>query len=104
MSHNNPAVILSAVKVLLKSLDYITDKELKKTLLKKLAAPLVSLLAAEAELQYVALRNINFILQKQPMIFENNIKVFYCKFNDPVYVKLEKIDILVKVADKNNAE
>jgi len=50
------------------------------------------------------LRNINFILQKQPMIFENNIKMFYCKFNDPVYVKLEKIEILIKVADKANSE
>jgi len=65
---------------------------------------LISLLSCEAELQYVSLRNISFILQKQPQIFENNIKVFYCKFNDPVYVKLEKIDILVKVADKNNCD
>jgi AP-1 complex subunit beta-1 len=30
--------------------------------------------------------------------------VFYCKFNDPVYVKIEKVDILIKVADKNNCE
>jgi hypothetical protein len=30
--------------------------------LKKLAAPLITLLASEAELQYVALRNISFIL------------------------------------------
>jgi len=30
--------------------------------------------------------------------------VFFCKYNDPVYVKLEKIDILVKVADDKNVE
>jgi len=30
--------------------------------------------------------------------------VFFCKFNDPIYVKLEKIDILIKVADDKNAE
>ena len=52
----------------------------------------------------MALRNISFILQKQPTIFENNVKVFYCKFNDPVYVKLEKVEILVKVADKSNSD
>jgi len=52
----------------------------------------------------VALRNINFVLQKQPTIFENNVKVFFCKFNDPLYVKIEKIDILVKVAEDKNAE
>ncbi len=32
------------------------------------------------------------------------MKVFFCKFNDPLYVKLEKIDILVKVAEDKNAE
>lgn len=30
--------------------------------------------------------------------------MFYCKFNDPVFVKLEKIEILVKVADKQNCD
>jgi len=30
--------------------------------------------------------------------------VFFCKFNDPVYVKLEKIDVLVKVSDDKNAD
>lgn len=104
LSHNNPAVLLSSVKVLLKNIDYIKDAVLRQGVIKKLAAPLISLLACEAELQYVALRNISFILQKQPTIFENNVKVFYCKFNDPVYVKMEKVDILIKVVDKTNCD
>ena len=82
----------------------ISNTELTKATSKKLSAPLVSLLTCEAEIQYVSLRNINFILQKAPTIFENHVKNFFCKFNDPVYVKLEKIDVLVKVADGNNAE
>ena len=76
----------------------------KSAVVKKLAAPLITLLANEAEIQYVALRNINFVLQKQPTIFESNVKVFFCKFNDPLYVKLEKIEILIKVAEDRNAE
>lgn len=104
LTHNNPAVILSVVKVMLKFMDNITNQELLKGVVKKLSAPLVTLLSSEAEIQYVALRNINFILQKHPGIFENNVRVFFCKFNDPVYVKLEKIDILVKVSDEKNAE
>lgn len=104
LAHNNPAVILSAVKVVLKSVDVLPSGANKKEVVKKLAAPLITLLSCEAELQYVALRNINFVLQKQPTIFESNVKVFFCKFNDPLYVKLEKIDILVKVAEDRNAE
>ena len=37
-------------------------------------------------------------------MFENHVKVFFCKFNDPLYVKLEKIEILIKVVDEKNAE
>ncbi len=61
LSHNNPAVIMSAVKTVLKFIENISA-ELKKGVIKKLAAPLISLLSCEPELQYVALRNINFIL------------------------------------------
>jgi vesicle coat complex subunit len=32
------------------------------------------------------------------------VKVFFAKYNDPLYVKLEKIDILVKVTHDANAE
>lgn len=104
LSHNNPAVILSAVKVILKAIEAMPKGDAKTAVVKKLAAPLITLLSCEAEIQYVALRNINFVLQKQPTIFESNVKVFFCKFNDPLYVKLEKIEILIKVAEDRNAE
>jgi len=42
-----------------------SDTEYQNTLLKKLAPPLVTLLSAEPEIQYVALRNINLIVQKR---------------------------------------
>lgn len=103
LSHNNPAVILAAVKCILKCTDLI-PASLKLTVIKKLAAPLVTLLSCEPEIQYIALRNINFVLQKEPAIFESSIKVFFCKFNDPLYLKLEKIEVLVKVVVESNSE
>ena len=36
--------------------------------------------------------------------FENSIKVFFCKFNDPLYLKLEKIEVLIKVVVEANSE
>lgn len=50
LSHNNPAVILSAVKVVLKYMDLIANAELMKGVVKKLSAPLLSLLSTEAEI------------------------------------------------------
>ena len=42
---------------------------------KKMAPPLVTLLGAEPEVQYVALRNINLVVQKRPAILANEVKV-----------------------------
>ncbi|KAG5840331.1 hypothetical protein ANANG_G00187670 [Anguilla anguilla] len=64
--------------------------------------PLVTLLSAEPELQYVALRNINLIVQKRPEILKHEMKVFFVKYNDPIYVKLEKLDIMIRLASQAN--
>ena len=42
-----------------------TQSEAVGNLLKKLAPPMVTLLSADQEIQYVALRNINLIVQKR---------------------------------------
>jgi len=39
--------------------------DFSNNVVKKLSAPLVTLLSAEPEIQYVALRNINLIIQKR---------------------------------------
>ncbi|CAJ0641418.1 7833_t:CDS:10 [Entrophospora sp. SA101] len=75
-----------------------------RQLIRKMAPPLVTLLASPPEVQYVALRNINLILQKQPDILQNEIRVFFCKYNDPPYVKLEKLEIIIKLASEKNVD
>lgn len=64
----------------------------------------VTLLSSEPEMQYVALRNINLVLQRRPEVLTQDMRVFFCKYNDPQYVKLEKLDIMVKLASEKNAE
>lgn len=44
------------------------DSDYYNTLLKKLSPPLVTLLSGEPEVQYVALRNINLIVQKRYIV------------------------------------
>lgn len=78
------------------------DAEFVNNLSKKLAPPLVTLLSSEPEVQYVALRNINLIIQKRPEVLKHEMKVFFVKYNDPIYVKLEKLDIMIRLASHNN--
>lgn len=63
----------------------------------------MSLLAwNQPEIQYVILRNISIIIQKYPVLFEKDVKVFFCAFNEPYYVKYEKLDIMVRICDNKN--
>jgi len=103
LAHANAAVVLSAVKVLMKFMEMMpSETEFIQNLTKKLAPPLVTLLSTEPEVQYVALRNINLIVQKRPDILKHEIKVFFVKYNDPIYVKLEKLDIMIRLASEQN--
>ena len=43
----------------------------------------------------VAIRNINLIIQKRADILKNEMKVFFVKYNNPIYIKLEKLDIMI---------
>lgn len=64
----------------------------------------MTLVSSAPEVQYVALRNINLLLQKQPEILAKEMRVFFCKYNDPPYVKLEKLEIMIRIANEKNYE
>ena len=101
LSHSNAAVVLSASKVLIRYMDFIEDNDKTRSICRKLAPPLVSLMSSNPEIQYIAIKNINLILQKRSEIFRKGeeMKVFFCNFNDPLYVKLEKLEIMIRLVD-----
>jgi vesicle coat complex subunit len=65
---------------------------------------IVTLLSSGPEVQYVALRNILLIIQRRPAVLKNDVKVFFCKYNDPVYVKLAKLEIMYRLAGEENVK
>jgi len=105
LNHANSAVVLAAVKVIMMYMEEIKVPETVKGLCKKIAPPLVTLLTTkEPEIQYVALRNINLIVQKRPNILAHEMRVFFIKYNDPIYVKMEKLEIMIMLASERNIE
>ncbi|GKT55804.1 AP-1 adaptor complex subunit [Colletotrichum tofieldiae] len=99
--HVNPSVVLAAVKVVFIHMKAVSP-ELVRSYLKKMAPPLVTLVASAPEVQYVALRNIDLLLQAKPDILSKELRVFFCKYNDPPYVKLQKLEIMVRIANEKN--
>lgn len=102
--HVNPSVVLAAVKVVFLHMQHIENPTLHATYLKKMSPPLVTLVSSQPEVQYVALRNIDLLLQKQPGILDKEMRVFFCKYNDPPYLKLQKLEIMVRIANSQNVD
>lgn len=108
-------------QVLLLNMRFIKDQNLIKTFCRKMAPPLgmfgddaldlkswhlhlVTLLSSPPEVQYIALRNISLILQRRPEVLSNEMRVFFCRYNDPPYVKLEKLEILIRLCNDRNVD
>ncbi len=43
-----------------------------------------------------------FPLVLRPDILKHEMKVFFVKYNDPIYVKLEKLDIMIRLTNQAN--
>ncbi|RKU46833.1 hypothetical protein DL546_007947 [Coniochaeta pulveracea] len=104
LSHSNSAVVLTCIRVILYLMNYIADQKQISALCRKLSPPLVTLLAKGPEVQYLALRNALLILQRRPEVLRNDIRVFFCKYNDPIYVKVTKLELIFMLANERNID
>lgn len=104
LQHSNSAVVLTCIRVILYLMNYISDPKEISALCRKLSPPLVTLLAKGPEVQYLALRNALLILQRRPEVLRNDIRVFFCKYNDPIYVKVTKLELIFMLATEHNIE
>lgn len=104
LQHVNPSVVLSSIRAIIHHIDAIPVTAQRAAILKKLSAPLVSLVSSSIpEAQYVGLKNIRIILEKYPQILSKELRVFFIKYSDPLYLKLEKLEIMVRLANDSNS-
>lgn len=105
LQHETSSVVLSTVRLIMLMMGHVSPDTVTR-FAKKLAPPMVSLalLHNMPEVQYVALLNIKLILQKLPGLLNSEFKVFFCKYNDPLYVKMEKLDLIVQIVSQANGE
>ncbi|EMR08145.1 hypothetical protein PNEG_03582 [Pneumocystis murina B123] len=104
LQHSNTCIIFTTIKIILYLMNYMHNENTIKVLSRKLFSSLIILLSKDYEIEYITLKNVQIILQKIPNIFENNIDIFFCKYNDPLYIKLAKLEIITKIANKENID
>ena len=103
LKHSNPSVVIGAFKCIFLFME--SDKREPTELFPQIIPPFITLVSgAEFEIQYVALRTWSLFVRKYPKALSKEIRVFFCKYNDPSYVKMEKLDIIVTICNQNSAQ
>ena len=104
LNMKNPSVVIASFKCILRFMDY--DDNDPETLYPRII-PAVLALVCNAdtntqEIQFCVLRTLSLFSQKYPKALSKEHNMFYCKYNDPSYIKLEKLNIIVNIAQQSN--
>ncbi|KEG11747.1 Ap-4 complex subunit beta [Trypanosoma grayi] len=102
-SHNSD-LILSVCNVFLR----LTENypAVHRQVFGRLKLPLLTLTSScsNVEVAYVVLCHIKLLVQREPQVFQDSYKAFYCHYTEPTYVKAVKIDILSMLTTETSAE
>lgn len=101
--HENLAIVLNAVKIIVYLSNYVKDPEIiLPSLPKRLGSSLVSLLSRPPELQFLVLRNIILLLLGRRDLVYFDVEMLFCRYDDTIYVKDTKLEIIYLLANENN--
>jgi len=103
LSHINPAIIMSAAKVILKYSLVLKNDKIIDAVCRKISSPLTSILNSSNEVAWTFMRNAEILVEKFPGLFQN-VRVFFINYNDPCYIKFEKVKLMFRLCDQNNVK
>jgi len=101
LKHSNSAVVLAATKVFLNLTQDMPA--VHSQVYARLKAPMLTLMTGGGfEQGFACLKHIALLTTRAPTVFSQEYKHFYCRYNDPVCVKLLKLEILTTIATAQN--
>lgn len=105
LAHENSAVVLNAIKVVVYMSNYVANAEyVIPSLPKRIATTLVSLLSKPPEVQFLVLRNVILLLLGKRFLLDVDVDQFFWKYDDPIFIKDTKLEIIYLLADENNVD
>ncbi|ANB15453.1 Apl1p [Sugiyamaella lignohabitans] len=99
----NSSVVLGTIRLIIYLTNFVPNLSTAiPNLDRRIGPALVTLLSKPPEIQYLALRNCILLLQSRKSLLNLDVRVFFSKYNDPIYVKATKLEIIFLLADENN--
>lgn len=106
LKQSSSAVVLAVTKIFV---DLTSNRpDLQIEVLRRLKGPLLTLMAASTpELAYTVLVHIQALCSRggeNLEVFGPDFKQFFCRYNEPSYIKTVKIEILTMLSDVSSSE
>ena len=102
LQHSNSALVLATIKVFLHLTIAIPD--IHQQVLERIRGPLFTMMHNKGpEISYTVASHLRLLVERAPMLFSQDYKQFYCRYNDSIHVKKVKLKMLTSVADESNA-
>lgn len=96
---SNSGVVLSTIKCFLHLTTAVPD--LQPQVYLRVKAPLLTLMAGgNPEVEYCILKHLEAMVHRAPGVFDDEYRQLYVRYNEPTFVKYEKIDILAIIANE----
>jgi len=103
LKHKNPAVVIGSFKCIFLYMD--SDSRNPADIFPQIIPPYLTLVtSSEPEIQFLILRTLTLFVLKYPKALAKEIRTFFCKYNDPSYIKMEKLDIIVTICSPMTAQ
>ncbi|EIE24641.1 Adaptor protein complex beta subunit, partial [Coccomyxa subellipsoidea C-169] len=100
--HSNSAVVMATVKLFLHLT--LSMPPTHQQVLERIKDPLQTLISRDHfETAYAVLAHFLLIAQRAPVLFSQIYTTFFCRQNEPSYIKTLKLEILTALADETNA-
>lgn len=73
--------------------------------MRRITPPFITLLSTESyEVQYLTIRCASSVVAAFPNYLKFDLRIFLPKYHDPLYVKYEKLDLLLQICTDENAQ
>ncbi|CCW70093.1 unnamed protein product [Phytomonas sp. Hart1] len=103
LNHASHAVVMGAIKVITNISNRCSTETIERVTMRINAALLTLAGASDPETQYIVYKNIHALMVIFPNILRTNLDAFYVRFNDPPYIKIEKLRLLLRLVTPSMA-
>ncbi|OUM52176.1 hypothetical protein BVG19_g1340 [[Candida] boidinii] len=103
LQHSNSSVVLNTLKIIIYLNNYVGSLEdVIPVLPQRISSAISSLMSKPSEIQFLVMRNVILLLLSKSNLIDLDVSMFFCQYNDPIYIKDTKLEIIFLLANESN--